>query len=868
MIIKIRCGVNISFTMIGIDAISSLHREYKIDKYLELRRNLDLDFVFIPLGVDSSQSNEHISLLNFIGLEMLKHSSSWGPHIKGKITVEWSWSTLSTIVHQLDIASYLGLSSVLLPSINYHTDANVNNAFANTFFSMQSPTRWKTTQDTEFISLVEDIVDHMQTKLCYNPSKYTDHTFIENEILKPSFKCLFIHVVSLVITYMLKYPLMELHFPIYMIYRDKPCNVNEINHFKPSSIIDDQWFVFHTVRSLVKCVHFKLCANQKMGLDTGGNIQKFMTNDLTIKPIPVYQPVLSNKNYLVETVICTYPCTPLLGEEIPFVMIDSNLDLTLNNPLIAEMKLQLSCQLIRRCGICLIVNISNHTSIQATFNNEEIIKYLNQVVELIESVNTASNEGINSPQQNAIEAINKNRPYEDALQLPMHPLIDKLPSSVYEVFEKDTRKYELYKEAITTHLKNLFIGAHKSHLMHIADHFNAQHACVSSVFYITILGAGRGPLLDCIIDALGTIAKLIGISELDIAHRLRCTLIEHNYMAVQYLVKRREEDPKWAMLSPYIRVIVGDGRYIGKALSTPYPYQSSTTIEITENTELNSGILCDAIISELLGSFGDNELSAECITGYINQLCSQILSPNLSLSPLNPNLVCIPSSTTSYVAPIMNYSIHRQISRLRPGLVSNDKDTGHRFVSFDIAYIVRNWRSLNLCAVKDKVPHSMPVTSDGLYTNSLIKEENNGVATPLSGAQEVFRINSQNCAYCSRTFKHTFTVTTAGVITALCGYFESTLLLTDKSNVFSTLPGYHTPGMYSWFPIIFPLPFSQHLNVIPGNQVEICICRNISDNHNYIWYEWSAQLLNHPETQYKCMVNNKDAIGSYISLDP
>jgi type II protein arginine methyltransferase len=52
-------------------------------------------------------------------------------------------------------------------------------------------------------------------------------------------------------------------------------------------------------------------------------------------------------------------------------------------------------------------------------------------------------------------------------------------------------------------------------------------------------------------------------------------------------------------------------------------------------------------VSELLGSFGDNELSPECLDG------AQRL--------LQENGICIPSRCTSYLAPVSCHAVHSSL---------------------------------------------------------------------------------------------------------------------------------------------------------------------------------------------------------------
>ncbi len=64
----------------------------------------------------------------------------------------------------------------------------------------------------------------------------------------------------------------------------------------------------------------------------------------------------------------------------------------------------------------------------------------------------------------------------------------------------------------------------------------------------------------------------------------------------------------------------------------------------------------DIIVSELLGSFGCNELSPECLYGAQNLLKDDGIS--------------IPSKYTSYIAPVQSYKIYSEIKRCREYEVS------------------------------------------------------------------------------------------------------------------------------------------------------------------------------------------------------
>lgn len=76
----------------------------------------------------------------------------------------------------------------------------------------------------------------------------------------------------------------------------------------------------------------------------------------------------------------------------------------------------------------------------------------------------------------------------------------------------------------------------------------------------------------------------------------------------------------------------------------------------------------DIIVSELLGSFGDNELSPECLDGVMRTLkrASGEKAPSLRNSvdclPFAADGISIPASYTSYLAPISTSRLHTEVT--------------------------------------------------------------------------------------------------------------------------------------------------------------------------------------------------------------
>lgn len=150
--------------------------------------------------------------------------------------------------------------------------------------------------------------------------------------------------------------------------------------------------------------------------------------------------------------------------------------------------------------------------------------------------------------------------YGDFLQAPLQPLMDDLGSATYDVFERDPVKYRQYEEA-------LYLAV-------------VERAQVADDIVIVVAGAGRGPIVSCALQAL---------DRANVAARVYA--VEKNPSAFTTLQERR--DLEWG---DRVEIVFGDMR----------------TLPVREQA--------DILVSELLGSFGDNELSPECIDGAMRFL--------------------------------------------------------------------------------------------------------------------------------------------------------------------------------------------------------------------------------------------------------
>lgn len=211
-------------------------------------------------------------------------------------------------------------------------------------------------------------------------------------------------------------------------------------------------------------------------------------------------------------------------------------------------------------------------------------------------------------------------PFRDNLQSPLHPLSDNLDSETYRVMEQDPVKYSQYQLALQRALvdlqtarqekqqkqqqqQNVNFKSDKKRKLPNRDSGN-NDSIPAEPIVVMVVGAGRGPLVQAALNA----SEASGIE-------IKVFAVEKNFNAVVTLRNR--------FFAPMVTVLSTDMRELGSLvarLGLP-PLQA------------------DIIVSELLGSWGDNELSPECL-----DTIQSFLRPHTG--------VMIPQSYESYLAPM------------------------------------------------------------------------------------------------------------------------------------------------------------------------------------------------------------------------
>ncbi|KAF9417892.1 Protein arginine N-methyltransferase 5 [Podila epigama] len=316
--------------------------------------------------------------------------------------------------------------------------------------------------------------------------------------------------------------------------------------------------------------------------------------------------------------------------------------------------------------------------------------------------------------------------YQDYLQAPLQPLQDNLESNTYETFEKDPIKYQQYELAVERAL---------------LDRPQPKEG-EEDMTVIMVVGAGRGPLVNCSLRA----AEKAG-------RKVRIYAIEKNPNAFVTI-----QNMKANVWGDRVNIVFSDMR----------------TWKAPEKA--------DILVSELLGSFGDNELSPECLDG--------------AQKVLKPDGISIPANYTAFVAPMSSNKLHNDVAAFN--------DLAH----FETSFVVM-FKAISLLAQPKPIwvfehPNRIDIPMD---------------EDPLSNHHNI------------RSGSIEFTCETSGMLHGVAGYFESVLY---KDVMLSINPETHSPGMFSWFPIYFPV--KTPLYIPAGSQVVLDFWR-LTDTRK-VWYEW------------------------------
>jgi protein arginine N-methyltransferase 5 len=359
------------------------------------------------------------------------------------------------------------------------------------------------------------------------------------------------------------------------------------------------------------------------------------------------------------------------------------------------------------------------------------------------------------PPRNTIERFGSG--YQDYLQAPLQPLADNLESVTYEVFEKDPIKYEWYEKAIGQAL---------------TDWMEQQKPVSSSsgAVVLAVAGSGRGPLVTRALRA----SSKTGVS-------IEVWAVEKNPNAYVLLQRHNEED--WGGV---VNIVKSDMRaWKGPALAN-----KSTGVEVSANVQAQKYGKVDILVSELLGSFADNELSPECLDGVQRVLAT-------------PHGISIPSSYTAHLTPILAPRLHSDISH-RALTDDTATETPYVVMLHAIDYVASSVPKHSRFQQAWEFVHPLPASTLAIAEARRAGGVSGGGGGSMAGGDGA---NEHNTRYA----RLKFVCKDRGVVNGIAGYFEAVLYnggangrLVELSTKPDTIDE-KSKDMISWFPIYFPL---------------------------------------------------------------
>ncbi|KAK2453009.1 protein arginine N-methyltransferase 1.5 [Trifolium repens] len=309
----------------------------------------------------------------------------------------------------------------------------------------------------------------------------------------------------------------------------------------------------------------------------------------------------------------------------------------------------------------------------------------------------------------------------DFLQLPLLPFRNYTNAQSYQTWELDQVKYINYEIAICKALQD-----------RVSDEKASEITTV-----LVVVGAGRGPLVRSSLQA----AQRAG-------RKLRVYAVEKNPQAAIAL----DELIRTNNWSSFVIIVSSDVR------------------------NWNAPERADILVSDLLGSFGDNELSPESLDSAQRFLQKDGIS--------------IPSSYTSFLQPLTASKLYKDAKEKKEILHSES------------ACVVNMHKVARLAPCQQVFTFTHPKCFDG--------ESNQRY-------QKLCFVIPNN--------------TGSAMVHGFAGYFNATLY---KDVFLRTEPSTATQNLKTWFPMFFPL--RTPICVDSGSHLEVHFWRCV--DYRKVWYEW------------------------------
>ncbi|OQD81395.1 hypothetical protein PENANT_c027G00697 [Penicillium antarcticum] len=413
--------------------------------------------------------------------------------------------------------------------------------------------------------------------------------------------------------------------------------------------------------------------------------------------------------------------------------------------------------------------------------------------------------------------------YQDYLQAPLQPLTVNLESITYEVFEKDPIKYEWYEKAITKALRDW------------ADQKKPTSHPDGKVV-LAVVGAGRGPLVTRALKASAAAGVEIDMWAVEKNQNAFVLLQRHNETIWDNKVTLVQSDMR-SWKGPLVRPQqtkgtqepVGDTLGIEDSLLYTPKMGANDPGRTTESK--GPGMThthVDIIVSELLGSFADNELSPECLDGV-----NDLINPTHGIS--------IPASYSAHFTPVSAPKLHA--------------DVVHQTVSNPAApetpYVVM-LHAIDFLSTTDSPTGGESSNANNGNRASTPSASFTATEFPTPNVQTAWSFSHPNLhippqspmqstisnAHNVRQTRLSFPAQNRGACHGLAGYFETVLYGDVELSTNPVTMDAKSASMISWFPIYFPL--KTPLNVPENGEIVVTMYRQTDDRK--VWYEWMVEV--------------------------
>lgn len=487
------------------------------------------------------------------------------------------------------------------------------------------------------------------------------------------------------------------------------------------------------------------------------------------------------------------PCDKIidkwLGEPVKMLVIPTNIFIINNSgfPILPKSHQVVVKKFMTLKGIEVIIRTTGDDTYRSSVDCNGAEQYRSYVNHLKKQVEEADKNRVDKP----YSTINS---YQDYLQTPLQPLNDHLDANTYEVFERDPYKYNLYEFAVMDCIKDT-IGADKTRK-----------------YNIILAGGGRGPIAQRIVHA-------VNLNNLE---NVRIIIIEKNPAACLTLKQRIAMDWDRKKSRNENGVLESVPKYDEKQNSDNIPER---IVKLQKNRYMPEFVLiesdmrcavekvlkiiperADLLVSELLGSFGCNELSPECLDS-----AQLMLKPDVGVS--------IPQSYTPFLAPVSTQKLFNELKTI--GVSSRVKD-----YQYEQGYVVQMQNYTKLAEAKGLWSFEHPDQDVIKNAKQIYNKDGNLVDIQLENdlnRNERYQTVKFKCRVPGGTSLHGF-----------AGYFECVLY---KNHLMSINPATHSFGMFSWFPIYYPLrPADIVQHVKEGDEIEVAFWRRAHQTH--VWYEY------------------------------